>query len=233
MGRDRCELLCLDLPKAEALRETRLGAEPAAAAAARAGALGDPTRLTLAAALAEGGELCVCDLSWIAERAENLVSHHLRVLRAAGRRQLAAGGQDGALLAHTGRAPRWCAGYSRLRPSRREPGGRAAAGAGGPDREGRVAAAGEPGEAPLLAVARLHGRGGRSRRRGRGGGGLDRSGGLRDRLGDRGLREPRHRLALHRLALALSRRRAEGAAAGGDPVLRAGSPTWASRPCTR
>jgi DNA-binding transcriptional ArsR family regulator len=76
MARDRCELLCLDLPKAEALRETRLGAEPAAAAAARAGAMGDPTRLTL--------ELCVCDLSWIAERAENLVSHHLRVLRAAG-----------------------------------------------------------------------------------------------------------------------------------------------------
>lgn len=84
MARDRCELLCLDLPRAEALRETRLGAEPAAAAAARAGAMGDPTRLTLAAALAEGGELCVCDLSWIAERAENLVSHHLRVLRDAG-----------------------------------------------------------------------------------------------------------------------------------------------------
>jgi DNA-binding transcriptional ArsR family regulator len=84
VGRDRCELLCLDLPKAEALRETRLGAERAAAGAAQAGALGDPTRLTLAAALAEGGELCVCDLSWIAERAENLVSHHLRVLRSAG-----------------------------------------------------------------------------------------------------------------------------------------------------
>ena len=28
--------------------------------------------------------MCVCDLSWIAERAENLVSHHLRALRAAG-----------------------------------------------------------------------------------------------------------------------------------------------------
>jgi DNA-binding transcriptional ArsR family regulator len=38
----------------------------------------------LAAALAETDELCVCDLSWIAERAENLVSHHLRQLRAAG-----------------------------------------------------------------------------------------------------------------------------------------------------
>jgi DNA-binding transcriptional ArsR family regulator len=45
--------------------------------------LGDPTRLTLAVALRDGGELCVCDLSWIAERAENLVSHHVRALRTA------------------------------------------------------------------------------------------------------------------------------------------------------
>ena len=28
--------------------------------------------------------MCVCDLSWIVERAQNLVSHHLRSLRAAG-----------------------------------------------------------------------------------------------------------------------------------------------------
>ena len=44
----------------------------------------DPTRLTLALALCDGGELCVCDLAWIAERAENLVSHHVRSLRIAG-----------------------------------------------------------------------------------------------------------------------------------------------------
>jgi DNA-binding transcriptional ArsR family regulator len=42
------------------------------------------TRLTLAAALAEGDELCVCDLAWVVERAENLVSHHLRLLRSDG-----------------------------------------------------------------------------------------------------------------------------------------------------
>ena len=53
-------------------------------AAERARALSDPTRLTLAAALGEGGELCVCDLAWISERAQNLVSHHLRVLRSNG-----------------------------------------------------------------------------------------------------------------------------------------------------
>jgi DNA-binding transcriptional ArsR family regulator len=35
-------------------------------------------------ALARGSELCVCDLAWIVDRAENLASHHLRVLRAQG-----------------------------------------------------------------------------------------------------------------------------------------------------
>lgn len=34
--------------------------------------------------LRDGGELCVCDLAWILERAQNLVSHHLRALRAGG-----------------------------------------------------------------------------------------------------------------------------------------------------
>jgi DNA-binding transcriptional ArsR family regulator len=81
---DRCDLLCLDLPKAEALRATRPSAQDARALAAGFQALADPTRLTLAFALRDGGELCVCDLAWVAERAENLVSHHLRALRAAG-----------------------------------------------------------------------------------------------------------------------------------------------------
>src|SRR5437762_7221373 len=84
MPDDRCVLLCLDLEKAEALRERRLSAVDAAEAASRWRALGDPTRLTLVAALAETDELCVCDLSWIVERAENLVSHHMRKLREAG-----------------------------------------------------------------------------------------------------------------------------------------------------
>jgi DNA-binding transcriptional ArsR family regulator len=83
--RDTCELLCLDLPKAEALRERRLKDETAQAAAVRAKALADPTRLTVAVALRDAeGELCVCDLAWVAERSEKLVSHHVRALRAAG-----------------------------------------------------------------------------------------------------------------------------------------------------
>ena len=84
MTDDRCELLCLDLRRAESLRRSRLSADLAEQAAARARATGDPTRLMLAAALREGGAMCVCDLSWVAERSQTLVSHHLRVLRAAG-----------------------------------------------------------------------------------------------------------------------------------------------------
>jgi len=84
MADDRCELLCLDLPKAEALRASRPPEREARLLAADARALGDPTRLTVALALRDGGELCVCDLSWIVERAENLVSHHVRALRSAG-----------------------------------------------------------------------------------------------------------------------------------------------------
>ena len=84
MADDRCDLLCLDLTKAEALRANRVSEPEARVLTAGFRALGDPTRLTLALALRDGGELCVCDLAWIAERAENLVSHHLRALRAAG-----------------------------------------------------------------------------------------------------------------------------------------------------
>jgi DNA-binding transcriptional ArsR family regulator len=83
MADDLCDLLCLDLPKAETLRATRPSESEAKALSAGFRALGDPTRLTIALALREGGELCVCDLAWIVERAENLVSHHLRALRAA------------------------------------------------------------------------------------------------------------------------------------------------------
>jgi ArsR family transcriptional regulator, lead/cadmium/zinc/bismuth-responsive transcriptional repressor len=84
MTDDRCDVLCLNLEKAEALRKTRLEGEQAERQARQVKALSDPTRLTLAAALAEGEELCVCDAAWVLERAENLVSHHLRVLREEG-----------------------------------------------------------------------------------------------------------------------------------------------------
>lgn len=81
MSNDWCDLLCLDAPRAEGIRRKLLDEGTAQEAAERAKALSDPTRLTLAAALREGGELCVCDLAWISERSQGLVSHHLRTLR--------------------------------------------------------------------------------------------------------------------------------------------------------
>lgn len=83
MSRNACGLLSIDLPRAEEIRQ-RLDTERANRCAQTARALGDTTRLTLALALLDGGELCVCDLAWIAGKAENLVGHHLRALRAAG-----------------------------------------------------------------------------------------------------------------------------------------------------
>lgn len=89
MSRDICDLLCVDAPRAEEIREGLLGEEEAWNVTERARALSDPTRLVLAAALREaggdeGGELCVCDLAWISGRAQNLVSHHMKVLRHGG-----------------------------------------------------------------------------------------------------------------------------------------------------
>lgn len=81
---DRCDLLCLDLEAAEALRAVFPDPAVTDGPAARAKALGDPTRLALALTLARADELCVCDLAWVSGRSENLVSHHLRTLRTAG-----------------------------------------------------------------------------------------------------------------------------------------------------
>ncbi len=95
---ERCDLICLDAPKAENIREKLLLEEIAQEAADRARALSDPTRLTLAAALREGEELCVCDISWIAGRSQNLVSHHLRALRDRG---LVRSRRDGKLVMYS------------------------------------------------------------------------------------------------------------------------------------
>ncbi|MEU0042967.1 ArsR/SmtB family transcription factor [Streptomyces werraensis] len=97
-GADSCDLLCLDLPVAEEIR-SRMPQLPALEQASEAAkALADPTRLKVTAALAAGGELCVCDLAWVVGQAQNLVSHHLRMLRTAG---LASSRRDGRLVMYT------------------------------------------------------------------------------------------------------------------------------------
>ena len=83
MSSDTCDLLCLDLPHAEAVRAQLAGNDRVRLQATQAKALGDPTRLRIASALSRGEELCVCDLAWITELSQNLVSHHVRILRTA------------------------------------------------------------------------------------------------------------------------------------------------------
>jgi DNA-binding transcriptional ArsR family regulator len=84
LGAQHGELLHIDRRTANALRRSRPKPDIAAEVAGRFRALADPTRLGLALALRNGPELCVCDLSWITERSQNLVSHHMRSLRSEG-----------------------------------------------------------------------------------------------------------------------------------------------------
>jgi ArsR family transcriptional regulator, lead/cadmium/zinc/bismuth-responsive transcriptional repressor len=98
MAEDRCDLLCLDLPHAEAIRNELPSVEALGAVAQRAQSVADPTRLRLALALAESDELCGCDLAWILGRAQNLVSHHLRVLRDCG---VVSSRRDGKMVMHS------------------------------------------------------------------------------------------------------------------------------------
>lgn len=93
--RDTCELLCLDLPKAERIRAKLPPADELERRASTAKALADPTRLAVAVALAHAGTACVCDLSWIVGRDERLTSHHVRQLKAAG---LARSERDGKMV---------------------------------------------------------------------------------------------------------------------------------------
>ena len=93
--RDTCDLLCLDLPKAERVRTALPPVEQMETWAAGAKALGDPTRLAIALALRDGERACVCDLAWIVGRDEKLVSHHLRQLK---RAALACSERDGKMV---------------------------------------------------------------------------------------------------------------------------------------
>ena len=94
---DSCDLLCLDLPKAERVRKNLPGTEELELWAAGAKALGDPTRLAIALALEAGESACVCDLAWIVGRDERLVSHHVRLLKGAG---LARSERDGRMVVY-------------------------------------------------------------------------------------------------------------------------------------
>ncbi len=61
-----------------------LDRESAEALSSRIKALADPARLQLLSLIASGGELCACDLTEPLELSQPTVSHHLKVLVAAG-----------------------------------------------------------------------------------------------------------------------------------------------------
>jgi ArsR family transcriptional regulator, lead/cadmium/zinc/bismuth-responsive transcriptional repressor len=92
---DTCDLLCLDLVKAETVRAHLPPPAALEDLAAGAKALGDVTRLAVAVALRDAESACVCDLAWIVGRDEKLVSHHARLLKAAG---LARSQRDGRMV---------------------------------------------------------------------------------------------------------------------------------------
>ncbi|MBB2946562.1 ArsR family transcriptional regulator [Actinoplanes lutulentus] len=68
------------------LAVSRIPAQAAAALAPAFKALGDPVRLQLMSmiASADGGEICVCDLTPAFELSGPTISHHLKTLREAG-----------------------------------------------------------------------------------------------------------------------------------------------------
>jgi ArsR family transcriptional regulator len=68
------------------LTQGRIPAEAAATLAPAFKALGDPVRLQLMSmiASAEGGEICVCDLTPAFDLSGPTISHHLKTLREAG-----------------------------------------------------------------------------------------------------------------------------------------------------
>ena len=92
---DTCDLLCLDLPKAEHVRKNLPNLQELELWAAGAKALGDPTRLAIALALEAGESACVCNLAWIVGRDERLVSHHVRLMKNTG---LARSQRDGKMV---------------------------------------------------------------------------------------------------------------------------------------
>ena len=78
--------LSADAPCCPPLAQRRVPAETAAVLAPAFKALGDPVRLQLMSmiASAEGGEVCVCDLTPAFDLSGPTISHHLKTLREAG-----------------------------------------------------------------------------------------------------------------------------------------------------
>ena len=77
---DRCLVRCLHAARVDQARHHALAGPEIEAMAALFKAMGDPGRLRILWALAEG-EMCVCDLAALLGSSESAVSHQLRLLR--------------------------------------------------------------------------------------------------------------------------------------------------------
>jgi ArsR family transcriptional regulator, arsenate/arsenite/antimonite-responsive transcriptional repressor len=90
MSKPQAALTLLDQGEASAccppMAVQRVDSASAAVLAPAFKALGDPVRLQLMSmiASAEGGEICVCDLTPAFEVSDSTISHHLKVLREVG-----------------------------------------------------------------------------------------------------------------------------------------------------
>ncbi len=83
-GLDACALRMVDPDRVAGVRRNLIGLEEAGRLAALFRLLGDRSRTRILFALAEAGELCVCDLAAAVAVPEASVSQALRLLRTAG-----------------------------------------------------------------------------------------------------------------------------------------------------
>ncbi|MEO6629958.1 MAG: metalloregulator ArsR/SmtB family transcription factor [Aquihabitans sp.] len=74
----------VDPDRVESTRDRLIGPDEAVALADGFKLLGEPNRIRILYALLEAGELCVCDLAAVVGVSETVVSHSMRLLRAAG-----------------------------------------------------------------------------------------------------------------------------------------------------
>lgn len=81
---DSCSVRMVDADRVAAARARMITGDEATQVTELFRLLGDPTRVRMLYALAEAGELCVCDLAAVVEVPETSVSHALRLLRTAG-----------------------------------------------------------------------------------------------------------------------------------------------------
>lgn len=81
---EQCEVRMVDPERVEATQKRLIDPDEAVALADGFKLLGEPNRIRILYVLLGAGELCVCDLAAVVGVSETVVSHSMRLLRAAG-----------------------------------------------------------------------------------------------------------------------------------------------------